>query len=443
MSRHALVPLAMAVSLASAFACGPRTKSGSGVNPPMPAHTAARCAESGQSAPLIVEWPSAERTKLESRARAGLVLLRYKGCNIEVLAHCATAGSYAWVGTTRKRDHLVLSDRDELYANVPLGAASLEGKLARTGSLDVDITMVGRFESSRGAVRRDEVSGDGCDEATHVVTGITVGAFRFSTGVSGKAGASAGAFGAKAGGETASSRETLALDGDAVACADAKSGSIAPPPQCAAPLRIELVPLGKEKKAAPDCAKGTAWDGTKCRETTAPGCTTADDALSACSAQCATTDATACVALGIIYERRKELAFATAAYTKACDRGVGEGCAALAGLYLDGEAMPKDPARATTLFERGCDLHHAESCTWLGHLHRLGIAPGADAARSTNGYTRGCDSGDAFACYWLADAHLEGRGTPKDQGRALLILRRLCGEKHALSCLRLKSLGES
>jgi hypothetical protein len=38
--------------------------------------------------PLIVEWPSADRAALEAQASHGLVVVRYEGCEMEVLRQC-------------------------------------------------------------------------------------------------------------------------------------------------------------------------------------------------------------------------------------------------------------------------------------------------------------------------------------------------------------------
>jgi uncharacterized protein len=382
---------------------------------------------------MIVEWPTADRMKVEALAAKGLVFLHYEGCRIEVVAQCHGPGSYAWTGTTRRRDRIILTDRDELYANIPLGAASLEGTLARAGSLRIEMTIVGRFESDRANVRADELKGDACSRATHVVAGIAVGAFRFATGTSGKIGASASVMGAKTGGASESAQETLAEDGDEAACTNAKAGSLSPPANCAAPLRLELIPIGQAKQVAPVCAPGTAWDGVACKDANT-------DPLGKASVKCAAGDASACVTLGMLHERGRDGAFAVAAYQKACDRNNGEGCGLLAAMYLDGDLVAKDVTRASSLFDKACELHHSESCTWLGHMLRMGTDGAVNAAQSTKLYTRGCDMNDSFACYWLADAHLEGRGTPKDPARAALILKRLCEQKHALSCAKLKSL---
>src|SRR5579862_7647544 len=76
-----------------------------------------------QAKPLIVEWPSADRAALETQAKKGLVAVRYEGCEMEILGRCRAKGSYGYTATTRKRDTITLRDADDLYANVPVGAA--------------------------------------------------------------------------------------------------------------------------------------------------------------------------------------------------------------------------------------------------------------------------------------------------------------------------------
>src|SRR6186997_2588172 len=79
-----------------------------------------------QAEPLIVEWPSAARGKLEADMRRGVVAVRYVGCDMEVLGQCTAKGSYGYTPITRKRDRITMRDADDLYANIPVGAARLE-----------------------------------------------------------------------------------------------------------------------------------------------------------------------------------------------------------------------------------------------------------------------------------------------------------------------------
>lgn len=195
-----------------------------------------------QAKPLIVEWPSADRGELETRAKQGLVAVRYEGCEMEVLDRCEVPGSYAYTGMTRKADKITIRDSDDLYASIPIYAAKFEGKLQKSGELNVSMTMVGRYVADRPNVREDELQGD-CSRATHVVTALTAGAFEFFAGADAEAGGAATVAGAGAGAKSTSSRETLNRDGEKAACEQATPEDKAPPAQCGALLRVEVAPL--------------------------------------------------------------------------------------------------------------------------------------------------------------------------------------------------------
>ncbi len=208
------------------------------------------------SEPLIVEWPSGARAKLEAVSRKGLVAVRYRGCEIEVLPRCKAPGVYGWTPLTRKEDRVHMRDADELWANVPLGAAKLEGKLARAGELHVRMTIVGRWESDRDVVRVDELTGE-CANATHVIVAMAAGAFDFWAGVDAQVSgaASVAPLGVGAGAKSASSSELLERDGDTAACAKASGGDASPPDGCGALLRLELAALGAPAPKTPTCSE--------------------------------------------------------------------------------------------------------------------------------------------------------------------------------------------
>lgn len=194
------------------------------------------------SKPLVVDWSSAERAALEGRARSGLVPVRWQGCEIEVLTTCNARGDYHYVGLNPKRETVRIKSADELYANLPVGAATLEGKLERHGALEVDMTVIGRMEAERFDFHRTELDGR-CDQATHVITGLTVGAFTFSAGAGADVSAGASFRGAGGGAASSSERELLNTDGDRAACEQATQADIEAPAGCGALLRVELVPI--------------------------------------------------------------------------------------------------------------------------------------------------------------------------------------------------------
>jgi len=225
-------------------ACGGGNAASKLANPPeFQPKDQTRCGVAkSQARPLVVEWPSADRQELESQVRRGVVVVRYEGCEMNILARCSAPASYGYRGTTIAQDKLVIKDADDLYANLPVGATKLEGRLERSGQLTVDMDLVGRYESEKPLVRADELQGD-CAGATHFVYGVSVGAFDFYAGGHAQVGGGANAGGFGAGAHSLADREALTRNGDLSACEKATTDDKAPPQGCGAVIRLEVVPL--------------------------------------------------------------------------------------------------------------------------------------------------------------------------------------------------------
>jgi hypothetical protein len=239
------VALALAASPFGVVACGGGNTASNLVKAPEfdPANQTKCGVRASQTEPLIVEWPPAERGRLESSVRRGLVAVRYVGCEMQLVPQCRVRnGDYKYTPLTRKNDSVRIRNEDELYASLPAGAARFEAKLKSAGQLNVQMTMVGRYESSRARVTRSDLDGD-CDGVTHVVTAVTVGAFTFFAGADASVGGGATVLGAGASGASAASRETLTQDGDDAACARATGSDERPPDGCGALIRLEVAPL--------------------------------------------------------------------------------------------------------------------------------------------------------------------------------------------------------
>lgn len=211
----------------------------------------ARCGViKSRARPLIIEWPSADRGALEGQIKRGdrLVVVRYEGCAMEVLRSCRARGGYGYSAVERKEEAQTLKTADELYARIPLGAAQLEGELARHGALRLAMTIVGTYDADRLSIPRGELEGE-CEGATHVVTGLTVGAFALASGsgASIKAGAAVTGLGAGGGAGSRAERGYHRSDGDPDACRGYAQGG--PPRECGALLRLEVEPIDAE--AAP------------------------------------------------------------------------------------------------------------------------------------------------------------------------------------------------
>lgn len=224
-----------------------------------------KCVVGGTAShPLVVEWAAAERASLEARLKRGLVAVRVDGCAIEVQRQCDVTGEYTYLGLTRKNDRVKIRSADELYAQLPLGAARLEGKLARSGELDVEIALVGMLEAPEGRPGRDLLAGD-CEAATHVITGVQVGAFHFFAGGAGEIKVGAGFNQIGAGGGSTAERETLSADGQPASCDASTTSDTRPPEGCGALIRIELSALpGLAVAQRTPCPVGSRWDGQTC-----------------------------------------------------------------------------------------------------------------------------------------------------------------------------------
>jgi hypothetical protein len=210
------------------------------------------------SRPLIVEWPASARGDLAVRMKSGLVAVRYIGCAMEVLDTCTVSGAYRYVAFSPKEDRLAIYDIQDLHANLPMGAAGLEAKLLAKGELDLGMTVVGKYQSDKLAFRPADLHGD-CAAATHVVTGMTAGAFELSAGGKTEASGKVSFFNARAAGRSVDARETLSRDGSTNACGASAEEDTQPPRSCSAILRVEVVPLN-----VPACPPGSQRDGERC-----------------------------------------------------------------------------------------------------------------------------------------------------------------------------------
>lgn len=272
--RREWAPFAALISCMLAACGGSSLPAGAPKAPAYAPKGESKCsALQNRSSPLIVEWPSSERARLESVAQQRLVVVEYKGCQMQTLGSCRANGSYRYHAITPKRDRMRIRNEDELYASIPIYAASFAGKLEEAGQLNVDMTIVGRYESDPDAAITLE--GD-CERATHVVTALTTGAFRFYSGAASRTSAEASFAGAGAGGARSASQDTLTEDGDARACSGAKDGDAKPPFGCGAVLRLEVSSLDAlRNRARPEAfarQRASTSSGRKASSAATPGC---------------------------------------------------------------------------------------------------------------------------------------------------------------------------
>ncbi|MEZ4441893.1 MAG: hypothetical protein R3B72_22525 [Polyangiaceae bacterium] len=198
----------------------------------------AKCSVAKSSAsPLVTEWPASVKAHLESLLSSHAVVVSYSGCEMRLLPECHPGGRYEFKRTTLAEDTIEIRNSDELWAKVPLGAASLEAELEARGRLAIHTTVVGQIHLTDDApLPRDR----GCEGATHVISAVSIGAFELRSGASVVAGAGAEVGSLSVGGRRRGGEEQLRSAGDRLACGETETE---PHVDCRSPLQVFLRPI--------------------------------------------------------------------------------------------------------------------------------------------------------------------------------------------------------
>jgi hypothetical protein len=248
-------------------------------NPAMPEQFKNKCdAAKGQLRPLVVEWAAPDRAALEAQSHQGMLVVKYLGCELEVLRRCKAPKRFAYQYTaiTPKDELVTMSNAEQLYASIPVYAAKFEGKLQQSGELNAAMTIVGEYGAAGEPPSLDQLEGE-CTGATHVVTALTVGAFSFFAGSAKAAGVSASVMNVGAGVAKESKNETLSRDGDGKACVASKRGDTNPPDGCGALLRLELAQVLAAGQGIPECKINERLVGRECKALEKPSELAPDD----------------------------------------------------------------------------------------------------------------------------------------------------------------------
>jgi len=175
------------------------------------------CNPKSHEKPFIIEWDATDMSLFENRAATDVVFVKYEGCDLQVLDACANdsvrgqLGAYRPVEwTSGSVEHIDISDEGELYAKLPLGVATLGGRVHAGEKFLMDYFVSGVKTATRSGVYRGDLAQiPGCAGATHFVYGFALGAFALASQkkVTGEAGASVQGIGAGASRTTSSNAE--------------------------------------------------------------------------------------------------------------------------------------------------------------------------------------------------------------------------------------------
>jgi hypothetical protein len=211
--------------------------------------------------PLLVEWPSTQRSALEAQLKRSesLIAVRYTGCEMEILRDCRIEGSYRWTKVAPKHDELEILNTADVWMKIPLGAAKLISAVERYGALRLDMQLVGQWAGPAAPPSPEELQGDECRAATHVVGSLMVGAFEITSRSGGSFEAGAEFQGAGAGASASRHEGFYSSDGKPETC---RKGYEYDPyaygqaDHCESLLQIELLPIApivsKDSLRCPD-----------------------------------------------------------------------------------------------------------------------------------------------------------------------------------------------
>ncbi len=249
MARYLPLSGALLTATFALTACGPKPPATDGKSAQKGFDSAVSCsAVRPQTEPDLMAWDPGSRGNLSRLRKEGVVAVRYeaKGCNVELelLPNCIGPGAQYKYSQYPEEQTKVARNSEELYAELPLGAARLSGKLKGNRALRTDYRLVGLSAIPAGrSFTPADLKGPDCARATHVISTVYLGGFTLVAGdlseVEG--GGSVFAVGGAKGG-SASKSERLDSAGDPESCeAAAKEG--VEHPRCSVPLRIGLISI--------------------------------------------------------------------------------------------------------------------------------------------------------------------------------------------------------
>jgi hypothetical protein len=224
-----------------------------------------KCSPKTHDRPFIIEWDATDLSQFEAITGNDIVFVRYDGCDLKVIDSCrndsvkGALGSYKsidWTsGSVEKMD---ISNEGELYAKLPLGAATLGGRVSAGEQFHMEYFVSGVRTSTRPVVyQADLESVPGCRGVTHYVYAYNLGAFALGSKKNIQGSADATVWGFGAGG---SSKQGSAAEKRAGVLESCRAESAKELTTCKAPIRVTLreVEAGSNPDAKAAVAPETA-----------------------------------------------------------------------------------------------------------------------------------------------------------------------------------------
>jgi hypothetical protein len=240
------VPILASLSVAAAACGGPSAEHGGQSS--LADRTFAgqnKCNPKNHNRPFIVEWDATDQSSFQARAASDVVFVHYEGCDLDILDACSVDsvkgafGGYKPVDwTSGQLESIDIADENELYAKLPLGAASLGGRVQNGEKFHMEYFVSGTRSATRDHLYRgalDKVAG--CKGATHFVYGYNLGAFALASKSNLKGEVNGSYLGFGGGGTHTSQTQADKKGGDLGTCT---SDSVKEVDTCKVPIRLTL-----------------------------------------------------------------------------------------------------------------------------------------------------------------------------------------------------------
>jgi plasmid stabilization system protein ParE len=221
----------------------------------------------------LMAWDPGSRTNLNRLRKRSVVAVHYSadGCHVELelLPDCISKEAYRFEPYASNGSKMV-TDEQELFSELPLGAGRLAPKLECYRALRTDYRLAGMLAlPPNPAVEAGDFQGPGCARATHFIDRIYLGGFGMVSGDERVLSAEVTVFGAGASASRQGGATRLADEGNPEQCQEGQETG-EERPLCSVPLRIELTRINGAGQTA--CAQGATWSGTQCVGTVSANC---------------------------------------------------------------------------------------------------------------------------------------------------------------------------
>lgn len=215
-----------------------------------------KCNPKSHERPFVVEWDATDISSFQARANTDVVFVKYEGCELKIVEGCrptvpAEFGTYRtpdW--TTGSMETIDISNQGDLYAKLPLGAATLGGRVSAGEQFKMEYYVSGTASATREEVTKAELASvPGCKGVTHFVYGFNLGAFALGSTKELKGEVEGSIFGFGGGAAQARKHKADKKGGDLSKC---KAESMKEVMECKAPIRLTLRELsdGEAPKVA-------------------------------------------------------------------------------------------------------------------------------------------------------------------------------------------------